>query len=209
MPEERRASEKDPIIIRKYANRRLYNTATAGFVTLDDLRRLVVAGEDFIVIDVQTGTDITASVLAQIVAEQETRGESLLPLTLLKQAISFYEKGMSAPFSNYLEQSMSTLAQSFGHMGELGEIGRRNIEILQRSFEMFAPRPPSAERPADKPTQKAPAPETGSAGTRESAAAAETNLEGQVRSLKEELVELQRRLDALGNAPKRARKRKD
>ena len=206
MPEEQRAAEKESVIIRKYANRRLYNTATAGFVTLDDLRRMVVAGEDFTVIDVQSGSDITASVLAQIVAEQETRGESLLPLTLLKQAISFYEKGMGGPFSNYLEQSMSTLAQGFGHMGELGEIGRRNLDILQRSFGMFAPR--SGAQPAEKPAAKQPAPESAPAATPESITAAEANLEGQVRSLKDELAELQRRLDTLGEAPKRTRKRK-
>lgn len=203
MPEEQRTAEKESVIIRKYANRRLYNTATAGFVTLDDLRRMVVAGEDFTVIDVQTGNDITASVLAQIVAEQENRGESLLPLTLLKQAISFYEKGMGGPFSNYLENSMSTLAQGFDHMGELGEIGRRNLEILQRSFGMFAAAPP-----AEKPAATKAAAESMPTATPESVAAAEANLEGQVHSLKEELAELQRRLDTIGEAPKRTRKRK-
>jgi len=208
MAEEQRAAEKKSIIIRKYANRRLYNTATAGFVTLDDLRQMVVAGEDFVVVDVQSGTDITASVLAQIVAEQETRGESLLPLTLLKQAISFYEKGMGAPFSDYLEQSMSTFAQGFGHIGELGEIGRRNLEYLQKSFGMFAPRT-GAARPAEKPqASNAPEPEPAPTATPESVAAAEANLQGQVKDLKDELAQLQLRLDALGEAPKRTRKRK-
>lgn len=210
MAEESRTAEKHPIIIRKYANRRLYNTATAGFVTLDDLRRMVVAGEDFIVIDVQSGSDITASILAQIVAEQENRGESLLPLTLLKQAISFYEKGMGAPFASYLEESMSTFAQSFGHMGELGEIGRRNLEILQKSFGMFAPRPGAAARPAGEPEPgNGPAAASAPAAAPDSAAAAEAKLEGQMQALKDEMAALQRRLDALGESPKRTRKHKD
>lgn len=204
MAEEQRAAEKESVIIRKYANRRLYNTATAGFVTLDDLRQMVVAGEDFTVVDAQTGSDITASVLAQIVAEQENRGESLLPLTLLKQAISFYEKGMGGPFSKYLEQSMSTFAQSFDRMGEIGEIGRRNFELLQRSFSMFSPNSGAAPtRASEKPPAEprpSPAEETATADLRD-----------QVASLKDELASLQRRLDALGETPKpsRSRKRKD
>lgn len=206
MANEQRTTEKESIIIRKYANRRLYNTATATFVTLDDLRQMVVSGEDFTVIDAQTGNDITASVLAQIVAEQENRGESLLPLTVLKQAISFYEKGLGTPFSRYLEQSMATFTQGFDRMGEIGEIGRRNFELFQRSLGMFAPGTGgTATRPADTAAPTSPS----STDTDQSAS---TDLRDQMVSLKDEIAALQRRLDTLGEAPKpatRTRKRKE
>jgi len=190
------SSPKEPMIIRKYANRRLYNTATAGFVTLDDLRQMVVGGDEFVVIDAQTGTDITASILAQIVAEQETRGESVLPLALLKQAISFYEKGMGGPFSNYLEKSMSTFTEGFGRIGEIGEIGRRNFEAFQKSLGAFAPG--AANRPAAGKTATEARTQNG----------AEANLQGQVQTLKEELERMQRRLDTRGEPAKPAAKRK-
>lgn len=208
MAEEGHKAESGPTVIRKYANRRLYNTATAGFVTLDDLRRMVVAGEDFAVVDAQTGKDITASVLAQIIAEQETRGASLLPQALLKQAISLYERGLGGPFADYLEQSMSAFTQGFERMGELGELGRRNLELFQASLGLFTPR--GDRGTARKAAGPPPAAEREEAGAAAEAAVAAT-LREQVANLQDEIKKLQQRLDSLDGATKtpRSRRRKE
>jgi polyhydroxyalkanoate synthesis repressor PhaR len=178
------AAVGDAVVIRKYANRRLYNTATGSFVTLDGLHKMVVDGETFVVVDARTGNDITASVLTQIVAEQESRGESLLPLDLLRQAISLYDKGLGGHFSTYLNQSMEGFAHSMEQVQRLGDIGRRNMELFQRSFGMFAPgaawKPPGGDSGAAKP---------GDSGDRDE----------EVRDLREQLAELQRKLDAMSN----------
>jgi len=184
-------AEPDPhpaekAVIRKYANRRLYNTATGSFVTLEGLHAMVVAGEEFVVVDARTGKDITASVLTQIIAEQESRGESLLPLELLRQVISLYDKGLGGQLSLYLNQSMEGFARNLEHMQRLGDIGRRNIELFQRSFGgMFSPGGggtggPARDDAAPEPPGK-PAPD----------------LSEEVRSLREQLAALQRKLEAL------------
>ncbi|MPY70881.1 MAG: polyhydroxyalkanoate synthesis repressor PhaR [Alphaproteobacteria bacterium] len=174
----------DAVVIRKYANRRLYNTATGSFVTLDGLHKMVVEGETFVVVDARTGNDITASVLTQIVAEQESRGESLLPLDLLRQAISLYDKGLGGHFSTYLNQSMEGFAHSMEQVQRLGDIGRRNMELFQRSFGMFAPgaawKSPEGDRGAAKP---------GDSGDHDE----------EVRHLREQLAEMQCKLDAMSN----------
>ena len=177
------AAAGDAVVIRKYANRRLYNTATGSFVTLDGLHKMVVEGETFVVVDARTGNDITASVLTQIVAEQESRGESLLPLDLLRQAISLYDKGLGGHFSTYLNQSMEGFAHSMEQVQRLGDIGRRNMELFQRSFGMFAPgawKAPGEDGDAARP---------GDSGDRD---------EG-VRQLRAQLAEMQRKLDAMSN----------
>jgi polyhydroxyalkanoate synthesis repressor PhaR len=203
MAEQGHKVENGPTVIRKYANRRLYNTATAGFVTLDDLRQMVTAGEDFAVVDAQSGKDITASVLAQIIAEQETRGESLLPQALLKQAISLYERGLGGPFTDYLEQSMSVFSQGFERIGELGELGRRNLELFQTSMGVFSPGARTEPGKRDDPRAKAT-----DDGNDTADAAVAAGLREQVSSLQDELRDLQRRLNTLDVAHKPARSRK-
>jgi len=173
----------DAVVIRKYANRRLYNTATGSFVTLDGLHKMVVEGETFVVVDARTGNDITASVLTQIVAEQESRGESLLPLDLLRQAISLYDKGLGGHFSTYLNQSMEGFAHSMEQVQRLGDIGRRNMELFQRSFGMFAPG-----------AWKAPGGDSGAASPEGNG-----DREEEVRQLRAQLAEMQRKLDAMSN----------
>ena len=84
-------AENDVVVIKKYANRRLYNTGTSGYVTLDDLRKMVQQDIDFQVIDAKTGEDLTRAVLAQIIVEEESRGQSLLPISFLRQIIAMYE----------------------------------------------------------------------------------------------------------------------
>ena len=104
------ADEKEPITIKKYANRRLYNTGTSTYVTLEDLATMVKEGENFVVFDAKTSEDITRSVLAQIIFEQENKeGQSLLPITFLRQLIRFYGDSMQMLVPRFLEQSMTSL----------------------------------------------------------------------------------------------------
>jgi polyhydroxyalkanoate synthesis repressor PhaR len=146
-------STKDPVIIKKYANRRLYNTGTSTYVTLEDLASMVKIGEDFIVYDAKTGEDITRSVLTQIIFEQENKeGQNLLPIAFLRQLIRFYGDSMQMLVPRYLEVSISSLtreqekfrqqmAQAFGGVGfgALEEQVRRNMEMFENAFGMFAP----------------------------------------------------------------------
>jgi polyhydroxyalkanoate synthesis repressor PhaR len=147
------AKSEEPVTIKKYANRRLYNTGTSTYVTLEDLAAMVKQGEDFVVYDAKTGEDITRSVLTQIIFEQENKeGQNLLPITFLRQLIRFYGDSMQMLVPRYLEVSIDSLtreqekfreqmAQAFGvsAFGPLEEQVRRNMEMFERAFAMFAP----------------------------------------------------------------------
>src|SRR3982750_113146 len=107
------ATDKEPTVIKKYANRRLYHTGTSAYVTLDDLAGMVKAGEDFVVYDAKSGDEITRSVLTQIIFEQEGKGgQNLLPIAFLRQLIRFYGDSMQALVPSYLEHSIQTLTQN-------------------------------------------------------------------------------------------------
>lgn len=189
------AEEKQPITIKKYANRRLYNTGTSTYVTLEDLAVMVKSGEDFVVFDAKTGEDITRSVLAQIIFEQENKeGQSLLPIAFLRQLIRFYGDSMQMMVPRFLEQSMQSLTsqqgkfreqitQAFGvgGFGTLEDQVRRNMEMFEKTFAMFAP-PFARGQGQGKP---------GDATDKPAAAAG-------VDELKQQLDEMQRRLDKLG-----------
>ena len=109
------AEEKEPVTIKKYANRRLYNTGTSTYVTLEDLATMVKSGEDFVVYDAKSGEDITRSVLAQIIFEQENKeGQSLLPIAFLRQLIRFYGDSMQMLVPRFLETSMQSFSQQQG-----------------------------------------------------------------------------------------------
>ena len=143
----------EPVTIKKYANRRLYNTGTSTYVTLEDLAAMVKSGEDFVVYDAKTGEDITRSVLTQIIFEQENKeGQNLLPIAFLRQLIRFYGDSMQMLVPRYLEVSIESLtreqekfrqqmAQAFGvgAFTSLEEQVRRNMEMFERAFAMFAP----------------------------------------------------------------------
>jgi len=147
------AKSDQPITIKKYANRRLYNTGTSTYVTLEDLASMVKEGEDFLVYDAKTGDDITRSVLAQIIFEQENKaGQNLLPTTFLRQLIRFYGDSMQMVVPKYLEQSIDTLTReqekfrkqmtntfSGTPFAPLEEHVRRNMEMFERTFAMFKP----------------------------------------------------------------------
>jgi polyhydroxyalkanoate synthesis repressor PhaR len=182
------AEDKEPIKIKKYANRRLYNTGTSTYVTLEDLAVMVKAGEDFAVEDAKTGEDITRSVLAQIIFEQENKeGQNLLPIAFLRQLIRFYGDSMQMLVPRYLEASIDSftkeqgkfrdqMAQAFGAtgFGPLEEQARRNMEMFEKTFAMFAPFA-SGQKGADKPRSS-----------------------DEVDELKRQMEEMQRRLDRLG-----------
>jgi polyhydroxyalkanoate synthesis repressor PhaR len=191
------AEEKEPITIKKYANRRLYNTGTSTYVTLEDLAVMVKSGEDFVVYDAKTSEDITRSVLAQIIFEQENKeGQSLLPIAFLRQLIRFYGDSMQMMVPRFLEQSMSSLTsqqgkfreqitQAFGvgGFGSLEDQVRRNMEMFEKTFAMFAPPFARGGKPATPGTADKPA----SPG-------------GEMDELKQQLDEMQKRLDKLGGA---------
>jgi len=191
------AKSEEPITIKKYANRRLYNTGTSTYVTLEDLAVMVKKGEDFVVYDAKTGEDITRSVLAQIIFEQENKeGQSLLPITFLRQLIRFYGDSMQTLVPRFLEVSISSLtreqekmreqvAQAFGAsgFGTLEEQVRRNMEMFERAFTMFAPfaRRENQDEEGEKP------PPRGGA---------------EIDDLKRQLDEMQKRLDRLSGKDK-------
>ena len=108
---EDKASSQSAVVIKKYANRRLYNTATSTYVTLDDLAVMVKGGTDFVVYDAKTGDDITRSVLTQIIFEEETKGTTLLPINFLRQLIRFYGDSMQAIVPGFLEFSLGNLGK--------------------------------------------------------------------------------------------------
>jgi polyhydroxyalkanoate synthesis repressor PhaR len=182
------AKSAEPVTIKKYANRRLYNTGTSSYVTLEDLASMVKSGEDFLVYDAKTGDDITRSVLTQIIFEQENKeGQNLLPITFLRQLIRFYGDSMQMLVPRYLEVSIDSLtkeqekfrsqmAQAFGGLGALEDQVRRNMEIFKRTFAMFTP--PFARGAA------------GSAGEGEKP-------QSEIDDLKRRLGEMQKRLDTL------------
>jgi polyhydroxyalkanoate synthesis repressor PhaR len=187
-----------PINIKKYANRRLYNTGTSTYVTLEDLATMVKAGEDFIVYDAKSNEDITRSVLAQIIFEQENKeGQNLLPINFLRQLIRFYGDSMQMLVPRYLEVSIDQLtreqekfrtqmAQAFGAtpFGALEEQVRRNMEMFERAFAMFGPFGKGA--PASEPQKPSePRPESGDIG-----------------DLKRQMEEMQKRLDQLSDKNK-------
>ena len=160
----------EPVVIKKYANRRLYNTATASFVRLDDLHRMVKDGELFVVRDEKTGRDITASVLAQIIAEEETRGHSVLPHEYLRQALKAYSEGVGPQLAEYLERGMEafashqqSVARQMGEMLDPGtafdrmaDMSRRNLEEFQRSVAAFSGQPMThaAEEEGTEPLER-------------------------------------------------------
>lgn len=186
----------EPVTIKKYANRRLYNTGTSTYVTLEDLAAMVKTGEDFVVYDAKTGEDITRSVLAQIIFEQENKeGQNLLPIAFLRQLIRFYGDSMQMLVPRYLEVSIESLtreqekfrnqmAQAFGGspFGALEETVRRNMEMFERAFAMFTP---FARRESQGGgTTSEPEKPAGKSG-------------GEIDDLKRELDEMRRKVDKL------------
>lgn len=156
----------EPTIIKKYANRRLYDTGRSSYVTLDDLCEMVKDGYNFKVIDAKSGNDITRSVLTQIIADQESEDENLLPTDFLRTLIGFYGNNIQAMVPRYLEQSLNTFVsnqekiqeqinksleemRSMSPMGQMGnmfpgtanfeELSRQNMEMFEKAMKMLPP----------------------------------------------------------------------
>ena len=191
----RKRAEGEPVVIKKYANRRLYNTATSSYVTLDFLAEMVKEGEDFVVFDAKSGEEITRSVLTQIIFEEESKGQNLLPIQFLRQLIKFYGDSLQTFVPSYLEMSMDAFSRNQDEMrgrmrdafgGAPGymmfeESVRKNMELYEQAMKMFSPLGPSytpqgaAAAPKPKPAED----------------------DADINALKSQLESLQRKLDKL------------
>jgi len=193
------AKTEGPITIKKYANRRLYNTGTSTYVTLEDLATMVKAGEDFVVFDAKTNEEITRSVLAQIIFEQEGKeGQQLLPINFLRQLIRFYGDSMQMLVPRYLEVSIDSLTREqtklreqmthafgVGPFAPLEEQVRSNMEMFERTFAMF-------RAPFARGQTGVPVPDTDKTPVRP-----ETDMD----ELKKQLDEMQKKIDRLSDKP--------
>ncbi len=192
-----------PVVIKKYANRRLYNTQTSSYVTLDHLAQMVKDGTEFEVRDARTGEDITRSVLTQIIFEEEAKGQSLLPIGFLRQLIRFYGNSLQAFLPGYLDMSMSSftknqedmrnrVAEAFGGGGQaLENLTRQNLAMFERAMKMFSPFSMMANQNGTAP--KAP----NGAATEPSPAQAE-----EIGELKNEIEAMRRQLSELAQQRK-------
>lgn len=146
------AGGQTPVVVKKYANRRLYNTETSSYITLENLAEMIRGGRDFVVYDAKTGEDITRGVLTQIIVEEESKGSALLPTAFLRQLIGFYGSGLQGVVPRYLEQAMTsfarqhqqlrqTMQQTFNPFMPFGmeELGRQNLAMIERAMSLFNP----------------------------------------------------------------------
>jgi polyhydroxyalkanoate synthesis repressor PhaR len=179
-----------PVVIKKYANRRLYNTESSSYVTLDHLSQMVKEGTSFEVQDARTGEDITRSVLTQIIFEEEAKGQNLLPINFLRQLIRFYGDPMQAFVPGYLDLAMESfiknedemrrrIAQVFGTQAAgkeaLQALAQQNMVMFERAMRMFSP--PAAE---EAPPPPKPAPDL-------------SELKSEIEEMRRQLTELSQR----------------
>jgi polyhydroxyalkanoate synthesis repressor PhaR len=190
---------RKPVIVKKYANRRLYNTASSSYVTLDDLAKMIKEGGDFVVYDAKTGEDLTRSVLTQIIVEQEQKGQNLLPISFLRQLISFYGDSMQFLVPGYLEQAMIAFARNQEQMrknlratfgifpfGQFEEMGKQNMALFEQALKMLSPYGREEQKPETR--QEKPAAAEPSGETRDP----------QLRRLEAQIEALRQQLEALG-----------
>lgn len=192
---------QQPTTIKKYANRRLYNTGTSAYVTLEDLAVMVKRGEDFLVFDAKSGEDITRSVLTQIIFEQEGKGgQSLLPVAFLRQMIRFYGDSMQMLVPSYLEFAVDKLtseqnrfrdhlAGNFGSplFGPFEEQTRKNMAMFNQALSMFSPFVNNSVSPPMPPAPP------------EAQAAPEPPPKNDIEEMKRQLIEIQRRIEGLAS----------
>lgn len=165
MPSKKQPGDDGRVVIKKYANRRLYNTASSSYVTLDDLSGMVRNDIDFVVYDAKSGEDITRSVLTQIIVEEESKGHNLLPIGFLRQLIGMYGDSLQELVPKYLEHSMEHfidnqeqmrkyMAEAFDGMfpfGSLEDLSQQNMEMMKQALAMFHPyRTGGADTAADR-----------------------------------------------------------
>ena len=199
-------SSQPPVRIKKYANRRLYNTATSSYVTLDYLAQMVRNGTEFTVEDAKTGEDITRSVLTQIIVEEEAKGQTMLPINFLRQLISLYGDNLQFLVPRYLEQSMesfsknqeqmrSYMKESFGGMFPLDrfeEMSKQNMVFFEQAMRMWNP----FKAGMGMPGMPGAAAEAGSAAAK----LAEAPSSSEINDLKNQMLALQKQIEALTKA---------
>jgi len=185
-------NENGVIVIKKYANRRLYNTAKSTYVTLDDLAVMVREGQDFIVKDAKSGQDITRSVLGQIIFEEESKGQNLLPVKFLRQLIGLYGDSLEGFVPGYLEASMESFAKNQEKMREqissvmgqnpmmanMENLARGNMEWMENAVKMFSPFAANTPQPTAEP---------------------ESSKTEDLNSLKQQLAEMQEQISKLAD----------
>ena len=190
-----------PVIIKKYANRRLYNTETSSYITLDHLAAMTREGRDFKVVDAKTEEDITHNVLTQIIMEEEARGSEMLPVNFLRQLISLYGDNLQFLVPRYLEQSMESFSKnqeqmrsymkdSFGGMFPMDrfeEMSKQNLAFFEKAMQMWNPF--KAGMPG--------APSGASSATASSAPQADAPSANEINDLKSQMQALQRQIEAL------------
>jgi polyhydroxyalkanoate synthesis repressor PhaR len=211
-PPKKQANADQPAVVKKYANRRLYNTATSSYVTLEELSRMVRAGQNFVVYDAKTGEDLTRSILTQIILEEDSKGRNLLPINFLRQLIGYYDDSLRAFLPRYLELSMENFAANqeqirryiegtFGQffpMGQFEDMARQNMALFQRAATMFTPLKVSGNA-ADKPSD-----EGNAAGYERAPAPAAPDTSAEIKALSDKIEDLQKQICALveARAPK-------
>ena len=166
---EQPANSNDIVVIKKYANRRLYNTVSSSYVTLDSLSDMVKANIDFVVFDARTGEDITRSVLTQIIVEEENKGQNLLPVGFLRHLISYYGNSMQWLVPSYLESTMNSFTnnqeqmrkyftEAFGGIfsfDPLQQMTRQNMAMIEQAMKVFSPFQPGTGTPGKAPSAAA------------------------------------------------------
>ena len=201
-----------PVVIKKYANRRLYNTSTSAYVTLDHLSQMVKDKTDFVVYDAKTGEEITRSVLTQIIFEEESKGgQTLLPIPFLRQLISFYGDSLQGVVPQYLEMSMSTFARNqeqmrsylqnafgFNPFQQFETMGKQNMAMFENAMRLFNPF--GAGQPGQAPGAKPQTNGQDPAKTETSSGAAPAS-DTSIDDLKRKLDELQSQLAMLSKKP--------
>ena len=196
MAKTKTANESEPVIIKKYANRRLYNTETSSYITLDLLSQMTREGREFVVVDAKTGEDITHNVLTQIIMEEEQRGKNMLPVNFLRQLIAMYGDSMQSMVPQYLEASMDAFRKNqmqfqeamkgaFGG-GPLAEIAKRNMQMFEAAANAFGNVPGMPTMPG-MPGASAPA-----------QPASESSKDDEIANLKAQLSALNAKIDKLG-----------
>jgi polyhydroxyalkanoate synthesis repressor PhaR len=204
---EAKADAKAPVVIKKYANRRLYNTSTSSYVTLDYLCKMVKDDVDFVVYDARTGDDITRSVLTQIIVEEEAKGHHLLPTKFLRQLIGYYDDSLQWMVPQYLDHMMETLASNqdrirrsmqdtFGSMfpfSGLEEMSRQNMAFMESAMKMLSP---MAIVNTDEGEQEKPGKASDMGGKKP-----EENQEARLEELKRQVEELRRQMAQIVDKP--------
>ena len=201
-----KSDSPEPVIIKKYANRRLYNTRTSSYVTLDHLCELVKAGTEFEVKDARTGEDITRSVLTQIIFEEEAKGQNLLPIKFLRQLIGFYGDSLQAFVPGYLDMSMENfsrqqaetrqrIAQAFGAGPQAIEaMTRQNLALFEKTMRMFSPFPVAPREPEPQPRS------AGNGAGEQRPTSGKAASADEVNELKSEIETMRRQLAELAKA---------